>query len=62
MLEIRDIQYFLDGRAVVDTVGGRRFKVIRKGVKDGYATASVAFIKDEKLTTNDELQGGSGIY
>ena len=27
MLEIRDIQYFPDGRAVVDTVGSRRFKV-----------------------------------
>ncbi len=27
MLEIRDIQYFPDGQAVVDCVGGRRFKV-----------------------------------
>ena len=27
MLEIRDIQYFPDGRAVVDCVGSRRFKV-----------------------------------
>lgn len=27
MLEIRDIQYFPDGRSVVDTMGGRRFKV-----------------------------------
>ena len=26
MLEIRDIKYFPDGRYVVDTMGGRRFK------------------------------------
>merc|ERR1712088_20191 len=46
MLEIRDIQYFPDGRSVVDTMGGRRFKVISRGTKDGYSTASVEFLKD----------------
>ena len=56
MLEIRDIQYFPDGRAVVDTVGGRRFKVLRRGVRDGYHTAAVEFVKDSKLDS-DSLQG-----
>lgn len=46
MLEIRDIQYFSDGRSVVDTMGSRRFKVISRGVKDGYNTAQVEFLKD----------------
>jgi len=46
MLEIRDIQYFPDGRSVVDTMGGRRFKVVDRGTKDGYATASVEFLHD----------------
>lgn len=46
MLEIRDIQYFPDGRAVVDTMGGRRFKVLERDTKDGYATASVEFLHD----------------
>lgn len=27
MLEVRDVEFFTDGRSVVDTVGGRRFKV-----------------------------------
>ncbi|XP_059080248.1 LON peptidase N-terminal domain and RING finger protein 3-like isoform X2 [Tigriopus californicus] len=49
LLEIRDIQYFPDGRAVVDTVGGRRFKVISRDVRDGYHTANVEFIKDDKV-------------
>jgi len=46
MLEIRDIQYFPDGRSVVDTMGGRRFKVVGRGTKDGYSTATVEFLKD----------------
>ena len=46
MLEIRDIQYFPDGRSVVDTMGGRRFKVLDRGTKDGYHTASVEFLHD----------------
>jgi len=46
MLEIRDIQYFPDGRSVVDTMGGRRFKVVDRGTKDGYSTASVEFLHD----------------
>jgi len=46
MLEIRDIQYFADGRSVVDTMGGRRFKVLDRDSKDGYATAVVEFLHD----------------
>ena len=46
MLEIRDIQYFPDGRSVVDTMGSRRFRVLERGSKDGYATANVEFLQD----------------
>lgn len=53
MLEIRDIQYFPDGRSVVDTMGGRRFKVLERDNKDGYNTATVEFLKD---TPPDEAE------
>ena len=56
MLEIRDIQYFRDGRAVVDTVGGRRFKVLRRSMRDGYNTAFVEFVKDAKMDA-ESLRG-----
>ncbi|ELU08221.1 hypothetical protein CAPTEDRAFT_197542 [Capitella teleta] len=46
MLEIRDVQYFPDGRSVVDTVGGRRFKVISRGMRNGYDTAKVELLSD----------------
>ncbi|BFZ24338.1 hypothetical protein BsWGS_27377 [Bradybaena similaris] len=53
MLEIRDVQYFPDGRSVVDTVGGRRFKVLSRGKRDGYNTAKVEFISDKPVDANE---------
>lgn len=55
MLEIRDVQYFPDGRSVVDTIGGRRFKVLSRGKRDGYSTAKVEFLSD-KPAYEEELQ------
>lgn len=49
MLEIRDIQFFEDGRSIVDCIGGRRFKVLERGIQDGYNTAKVDFLEDEPV-------------
>ena len=61
MLEIRGIQYFEDGQSVLDTVGGRRFKVLEREVRDGYQTANVEFLEDAILADSDveELQANS---
>jgi len=55
MLEVRDIQFFPDGRSIVDTMGGRRFKVLERGALDGYNTAKVEFLEDEKVP-EDQVQ------
>jgi len=55
MLEVRDIQFFPDGRSIVDTMGGRRFKVVERGIMDGYNTAKVEFLEDEKVP-EDQVQ------
>lgn len=52
MLEIRDIEYTPDGRSIVNTVGSRRFKIVSKGVKDGYNTAAVEFLQVSYGTLN----------
>ena len=39
---------FSDGRSIIDTVGGRRFRVLERGTRDGYNTAKVEFIQDEE--------------
>lgn len=49
MLEVRDVEFFTDGRSVVDTVGGRRFRVLRRGVLDGYCTATVEYLVDQPV-------------
>ena len=61
MLEIRGIQYFEDGQSVLDTVGGRRFKVLERDVRDGYQTANVEFLEDAIPADSDveELQANS---
>lgn len=53
MLEIRDVHFFPDGRSVVDTIGGRRFKVVSRGKRDGYNTARVEFLADRMLAEEE---------
>ncbi|XP_075040376.1 LON peptidase N-terminal domain and RING finger protein 3 [Mixophyes fleayi] len=49
MLEIRNVEFFADGRSVVDSIGKRRFKVIQHSQRDGYNTADIEYIEDEKV-------------
>uniref|UniRef100_UPI00398F19BA LON peptidase N-terminal domain and RING finger protein 3-like isoform X2 n=1 Tax=Pristiophorus japonicus TaxID=55135 RepID=UPI00398F19BA len=49
MLEVRNVEVFSDGRSVVDTIGRRRFKVLRHSEKDGYSTADIEYLEDEKV-------------
>ncbi|KAG0728071.1 LON peptidase N-terminal domain and RING finger protein 3 [Chionoecetes opilio] len=53
MLEIRDVEYTADGRSIVNTVGSRRFRIVRKSVKDGYNTAAVEFLQDISVTSSN---------
>ncbi|XP_045203478.1 LON peptidase N-terminal domain and RING finger protein 1-like [Mercenaria mercenaria] len=56
MLEIRDVQFFPDGRSLVDTVGGKRFKVLSRGQREGYSTAKVEFLQDQPADNIEELK------
>ncbi|XP_026109157.1 LON peptidase N-terminal domain and RING finger protein 2-like isoform X2 [Carassius auratus] len=49
MLEVRDVKFFPDGRSVVDTIGIARFKVLSHGQRDGYHTANIEYLEDEKV-------------
>ncbi|XP_029297381.1 LOW QUALITY PROTEIN: LON peptidase N-terminal domain and RING finger protein 3-like [Cottoperca gobio] len=49
LLEIRDVQFFSDGRSVVDTIGRRRFKVIQHSERDGYNMADIEYLEDVKV-------------
>lgn len=53
MLEIRNVEFFSDGRSVVDSIGKRRFKVIQHSQRDGYNTADIEYIEDKKVQGMD---------
>lgn len=49
MLDIRDCVQLGDGCSILSTVGGRRFRVVARTEQDGYDTANVEFIEDDKI-------------
>lgn len=56
MLQIRNVHFLPDGRSVVDTVGGKRFRVLKRGMKDGYCTADIEYLEDVKVLKNTLFQ------
>lgn len=49
MLIIRSVHFLPDGRSVVDTVGGKRFRVLSRGMKDGYSIADIEHLEDTRV-------------
>ncbi|KAJ8337672.1 hypothetical protein SKAU_G00366380 [Synaphobranchus kaupii] len=49
MLEILRLDVLPDGRSFVDTIGGSRFRVLKRGQRDGYHTADIEFLEDEQV-------------
>ncbi|XP_060103350.1 LON peptidase N-terminal domain and RING finger protein 1 [Heteronotia binoei] len=56
MLYIRNVDYLPDGRSIVDTVGLRRFRVLQRGMKDGYCTADIEYLEDTKIEDESEMK------
>lgn len=51
-IEFRGVRIIEDGRAVVDGIGMRRFRVLDTNVRDGYTIANVEFCTD----SNDDVE------
>lgn len=49
-MEIRDRVLMKDGCSILSTVGGRRFRVLSGGERDGYDTAEVELIRDSPIS------------
>lgn len=49
MLIIRSVHFLPDGRSVVDTVGGKRFRVLSRRMKDGYSIADIEHLEDTRV-------------
>lgn len=57
MLIIRSVHFLPDGRSVVDTIGGKRFRVLSRGMKDGYSTADIELLEDTRVRTRSDYVG-----
>lgn len=55
LLTIRNVHYLSDGRSLVDTLGAKRFRVLSRGVKDGYNTAHIGPLEDTRVEEVEEL-------
>ncbi|KAG7517917.1 LON peptidase N-terminal domain and RING finger protein 1-like [Solea senegalensis] len=53
ILEIHTLELLPDGRSFVDTVGGSRFRVLKRGQRDGYHTADIEYLEDIKVDGSD---------
>ncbi|CAJ0941219.1 unnamed protein product [Ranitomeya imitator] len=61
MLEIQHLDYLPDGRSLVETEGRRRFRVLERGLLDGYHKAEIEYLADKKLE-GEELQEVQGLH
>lgn len=49
ILEILSLELLPDGRSYIETVGGSRFRVLKRGHRDGYHTADIEYLEDLKV-------------
>lgn len=56
MLQIRSVHFLPDGRSVVDTIGGKRFHVLSRGMRDGYCIANIEYLQDTKVNDEEDLK------
>lgn len=56
LLRIINIEFFPDGRSLLESVGVSRFKVTRHGALDGYIVGKIEKIDDISLAEEEELE------
>ena len=56
MVHIEKLNVLPDGRSIIQTKAGRRFRVICRGLKNGYNTAKIEWLSDEHPTDRDQIK------
>ncbi|CAJ2507056.1 Uu.00g082420.m01.CDS01 [Anthostomella pinea] len=56
LLRIVSIEFFPDGRSLLETVGVSRFRVTRDGWLDGYAVANIAKLDDISVAEEEAIE------
>jgi Lon protease-like protein len=56
VLRIVNVEFFEDGRSLLETVGVSRFRVLRHALVDGYTVAKVEMINDISIAEEEQLE------
>ncbi|KAJ9130578.1 ATP-dependent protease [Coniochaeta hoffmannii] len=56
LLRIVNVEFFEDGRSLLETVGVSRFRILRHAVVDGYTVAKVETINDISIAEEEQLE------
>lgn len=56
LLRIVNVEFFPDGRSLIETVGVSRFRIIQHGVLDGYIVANIQKITDISQAEEEEME------
>lgn len=56
VLRIVNVEFFDDGRSLLETVGVSRFRILRHTAVDGYTVAKVEMINDISIAEEEELE------
>jgi len=56
LLRIVNVEFFPDGRSLLETVGVSRFRILEHGMLDGYIVANIQKITDISLAEEEELE------
>ncbi|KAH8895077.1 ATP-dependent protease La domain-containing protein [Thozetella sp. PMI_491] len=56
VLRIVNVEFFPDGRSLIETVGASRFRILRSDVLDGYMVAQTVTINDISIAEEEELE------
>ncbi|KAK0623629.1 ATP-dependent protease La domain-containing protein [Immersiella caudata] len=56
VLRIVNVEFFADGRSLLETVGVSRFRILDHGTLDGYVVAKIEKINDISMAEEEELE------
>ncbi|KAK0646105.1 ATP-dependent protease La domain-containing protein [Cercophora newfieldiana] len=56
VLRIVNVEFFADGRSLLETVGTTRFRILDHGTLDGYVVAKIQSINDISMAEEEELE------
>jgi hypothetical protein len=58
LLRIVNVEYFADGRSLIETIGVTRFKITEHALLDGYVVGNISRIDDISLAEEELLEAG----